>query len=80
MEPYIEINHVTKKFGDDIVLDDINVAMEEGKVYGISGNNGSGKTVFMKCICGFLPVTQGTIQVNGKIIGKGFSRKYRRYY
>jgi ABC-2 type transport system ATP-binding protein len=70
MEPYIEINHVTKKFGDDIVLDDINVAMEEGKVYGISGNNGSGKTVFMKCICGFLPVTQGTIQVNGKIIGK----------
>lgn len=69
MPPYIEINHVTKKFGEDTVLSDINVAMEQGQVYGISGNNGSGKTVLMKCICGFLPVTEGTIRVNGKIIG-----------
>lgn len=69
MSPYIEINHVTKKFGEDTVLSDINVAMEQGQVYGISGNNGSGKTVLMKCICGFLPVTEGTIRVNGKIIG-----------
>lgn len=69
MPPYIEVNHVTKKFGEDTVLSDINVAMEQGQVYGISGNNGSGKTVLMKCICGFLPVTEGTIRVNGKIIG-----------
>lgn len=69
MPPYIEISHVTKKFGEDTVLSDINVAMEQGQVYGISGNNGSGKTVLMKCICGFLPVTEGTIRVNGKIIG-----------
>ena len=38
-------------------------------MYGISGNNGSGKTVLMKCICGFLPVTDGRIRVNGKRIG-----------
>ncbi len=69
MPPYIEVNHVTKKFGEDTVLSDINVTMEEGKVYGISGNNGSGKTVLMKCICGFLPVTEGTIRVKGKRIG-----------
>jgi len=37
--------------------------------FGISGNNGSGKTVLMKCICGFLPVTSGSIQVGGKMIG-----------
>ena len=44
MGVYIEINHVTKKFGDDVILHDINISMEQGKVYGISGNNGSGKT------------------------------------
>ena len=69
MGVYIEINHVTKKFGDDVILHDININMEQGKVYGISGNNGSGKTVLMKCICGFLPVTEGVIRVGGKIIG-----------
>ncbi len=69
MGVYIEINHVTKKFGDDVILHDINISMEQGKVYGISGNNGSGKTVLMKCICGFLPVTEGVIRVGGKIIG-----------
>ncbi|MFG6384025.1 MAG: ABC transporter ATP-binding protein [Lachnospiraceae bacterium] len=69
MGPYIVIDHVTKKFGEDIILQDICITMERGKVYGISGNNGSGKTVLMKCICGFLPVTSGSIQVGGKMIG-----------
>lgn len=69
MKPYIEIEHVTKKFGEDIVLSDISVTMEQGKVYGFSGNNGSGKTVLMKCICGFLPVTEGVIRVGGKVVG-----------
>lgn len=66
---YIEIDHVTKKFGEDTALHDINITMERGKAYGISGNNGSGKTVLMKCICGFLPVTTGKIRVGGKVIG-----------
>ncbi|MEY8392828.1 ATP-binding cassette domain-containing protein [Lachnospiraceae bacterium 45-W7] len=70
MESYIEVTHVTKKFREDTVLYDINVLMERGKVYGFSGNNGSGKTVLMKCICGFLPVTEGSIRVNGKLIGR----------
>lgn len=69
MDAYIEIENVTKKFGTDIVLSGINVSMEQGNVYGFSGNNGSGKTVLMKCICGFLPVTKGTIRVGGRVIG-----------
>ena len=69
MMPYIEIKHVTKKFKEDTVLYDINISMERGKVYGFAGNNGSGKTV-LKCICGFLPVTEGSIRVNGKVVGK----------
>ncbi len=69
MKPYIEIDHVIKKFSNETILHDITINMEQGKAYGISGNNGSGKTVLMKCICGFLPVTEGSIRVNGKIIG-----------
>ena len=66
---YVEVCHVTKRFGEDTALLDVNIAMERGRVYGISGNNGSGKTVLMKCICGFLPVTEGRICVGGKVIG-----------
>lgn len=69
MTPYIVIEHVTKKFGNDTVLHDVHLTMERGNVYGICGNNGSGKTVLMKCICGFLPVTEGKIFVDGKQIG-----------
>ena len=66
----IELIHVTKKFGQELVLKEVNLTLEQGRVYGIVGNNGSGKTVLMKCICGFLPVTEGTVIVGGKYIGK----------
>ena len=66
----IELIHVTKKFGQELVLKEVNLTLEQGRVYGIVGNNGSGKTVLMKCICGFLPVTEGTVMVGGKYIGK----------
>ena len=60
---------MTKRFGEDLVLKKVDLILERGKVYGIVGNNGSGKTVLMKCICGFLPPTAGTIRVFGKRIG-----------
>ena len=69
MKSYIEVDHVSKKFGKDTALYDVCLDMEQGKAYGICGNNGSGKTVLMKCICGFLPVTEGKVFVAGKQIG-----------
>ncbi len=68
-EVCIEVSHVTKRFGEDLVLKEVNLMLEAGRVYGIVGNNGSGKTVLMKCICGFLTVTTGTIRVFGQRIG-----------
>ena len=44
--------------------------LEKGKIYGLVGMNGSGKTVLMKCICGFLQSTKGKVTVEGKVIGK----------
>ena len=68
--PCVQINNVTKRFGDELVLKEVNLSLKYGQVYGIAGNNGSGKTVLMKCICGFLPATTGTIHVFGKKIGR----------
>lgn len=66
---YIQLHHVRKRFGTEEVLKPLDFAVERGKTYGICGNNGSGKTVLMKCICGFLPVTEGLATVDGKRIG-----------
>lgn len=67
---YVAVDRVTKKFGNELVLKETTMTMRRGKVYGIVGNNGSGKTVLMKCICGFLPVSSGIIRVGGKYIGR----------
>ena len=66
----IQIENVTKKFGEAVVLDEINMELQPGNIYGLVGRNGSGQTMLMKCICGFVLPTSGTIHVNGKIVGK----------
>ena len=70
MEDIIVVENVSKRFGDNLVLDDVSVNFEKGKIHGIIGRNGSGKTMLMKCMCGFVPVTSGTITVEGKRVGK----------
>lgn len=70
MENLIELCNVTKKFKNETVLNNINVSFEKGKIHGIIGRNGSGKTVLFKCIAGFLSVSDGSIKVNNIEIGK----------
>ena len=59
MDVAISVQKVTKSFGDETVLTEVSRDFEEGKIHGIVGNNGSGKTVLMKCICGFLLPSKG---------------------
>nr|WP_300849464.1 ATP-binding cassette domain-containing protein [uncultured Acetatifactor sp.] len=66
----IEVKNVSKSFKGIPVLNDINITCRSGKIYGIIGYNGSGKTVLFKCICGFLHVESGEISVNGRVMGK----------
>lgn len=66
----IEVSHVNKNFRDNKVLKDVSLRCESGKIYGLVGHNGSGKTVLFKIICGFLSCDEGTISVDGKIMGK----------
>jgi ABC-2 type transport system ATP-binding protein len=66
----ISVQNVSKDFGQERVLNSVSRDFEKGKIHGIVGNNGSGKTVLMKCICGFLISTEGTVTVNGKRVGR----------
>jgi ABC-2 type transport system ATP-binding protein len=70
MDIAISVRNVTKKFGEETVLCNVSHDFEEGRIHGIVGNNGSGKTVLMKCICGFLLPTQGKVFVKYKQVGK----------
>ncbi len=66
----ISVINLTKSFREATVLHNINVVFETGKIHGLIGRNGSGKTMLMKCICGIVPYKIGEIRVNDKIIGK----------
>jgi len=66
----IEVKNVYKSFGREHVLCDISFSIPPGSIYGVVGNNGSGKTVLMKCICGFMKCDKGIIMVNGKQVGR----------
>lgn len=70
MNDAITVKNATKKFKETVVLDNITVDFGKGKVHGLIGRNGSGKTMLMKCICGLVPLTSGEIAVNDKVIGK----------
>ena len=66
----ISVKKLSKDFGQERVLHNVTRDFEKGRIHGIVGNNGSGKTVLMKCICGFLIPTEGEVIVNGKRVGK----------
>lgn len=67
----IEVQNVTKEFKETVAVNNVSVSFEQGKIHGIVGRNGSGKTVLFKCICGLFPITSGEITVLGQSIGDG---------
>lgn len=66
----IKVENMSLKIKKDVILNNININFEKGKIHGLIGRNGSGKTMLMKCICGFVKVTSGQVIVDNKIIGK----------
>lgn len=71
-EPVIQAAKVTKYFGEDCVLKEADLILRKGEVCGIVGNNGSGKTVLMKCICGFFARDLRSDPGTGKGDRKGY--------
>ncbi len=72
----IDIDHFTKRLHGRTVLDDVNLHFDnrdKGLVVGLQGSNGSGKTMLIRALCGLIYATQGTVTVDGQILGKDIS-------
>lgn len=65
-EYMVKVKEVTKQFKLLTAVKNVSVSFEKGKIHGVIGRNGSGKTVLFKCICGFMEVSHGEIYVNGR--------------
>ena len=61
----IEINHLVKKYGSHVAVDDLSLTVEPGKIYGFLGPNGAGKSTTMNIITGYLAATSGEVKING---------------
>ncbi|MEG0073480.1 MAG: ABC transporter ATP-binding protein [Clostridia bacterium] len=64
MKKYIEIKNLTKSINKHVIISDINLELQRGKIYGFVGKNGSGKSTLFKVIAGLLVPTQGTVKVD----------------
>lgn len=70
---YIEIKAASKVINKKTVLNNIQLSLEKGHIYGFVGHNASGKTMLFRAICGFIKLTSGQITIDGEIIGKDIS-------
>ena len=69
----VEVKGMTKCFKDITVLNDINMEMNSGTIYGIVGKNGSGKTMLFRCLAGLVKPTEGAIFFDGRVLHKELS-------
>lgn len=75
----IEVEHLTKRYGDFVAVDDISFDVRQGEILALLGPNGSGKTTTLKCIAGLLCPTSGTICIDGKPVSQQ-ARHVRRLF
>ena len=66
----LQINHMTKTYGDKKAVDDLSLHIQPGEIYGFIGHNGAGKTTTIKSCCGILQFDSGEILIDGKSISK----------
>lgn len=66
MEYVLEVNELTKKYGKFVSLDQLNMKVPKGAIYGLIGQNGAGKTTLMRVICGLQRETVGEYKIYGK--------------
>lgn len=67
----LTLENVSKKFGEKLILDGINLTVPEGSIYGFIGKNGAGKTTTMKMVLGLEDLTEGSIKINGESVTFG---------
>ena len=70
MDPIIQVDHLSKSYGDVQAVKDISFFVEKGKLFAFLGPNGAGKSTTINIICTFLKPNSGSVQVNGHTLGK----------
>jgi ABC-2 type transport system ATP-binding protein len=66
----IEVEHLTRKFGAFVAVDDLSFSVETGEIFGFLGSNGAGKSTTIRMLCGLLRPTSGTARVGGIDVGR----------
>ena len=66
----IEVIDATKYIKKALILKDVNISLESGRIYGLQGPNGGGKTMLMRLLCGLIHATEGQVLIDGKQLGK----------
>ncbi len=69
----VELKNINKSLSKRLILDNISYKFEYGKVYGLCGTNGSGKTMLLRAICGLIVPDSGEIAIDGKVLHKDIS-------
>jgi len=65
----IEVNNITITLKKDTVLKAVSYAFESGKIYGLRGRNGAGKTMLLRALAGLIPVNEGQIKIDDQVLG-----------
>lgn len=65
----IEVNNITITLKKDMVLKAVSYAFESGKIYGLRGRNGAGKTMLLRALAGLIPVNEGQIKIDDQVLG-----------
>lgn len=68
MDRIVEINHLVKKYGNTVALNEVNLSLDKGKIIGLLGPNGSGKTTLIKILTGLLKQYTGDVKVAGELL------------
>mgnify|MGYP001312366920 CR=1 FL=1 len=66
----ITLEHLSKRYGNALLFENVELCLQSGVIYGLVGENGCGKSTLMRCMCGFTRPTSGKVTVLGKVIGK----------
>ncbi len=70
---YLKVENLSKEIKNLRVLNKINLELNKGKIYGFRGKNGSGKTMLFRALCGLIKPTEGTVEINGQVLGEHIS-------
>lgn len=76
-EHIIDIDHITKRFGDNTIINDLSLSVEQGEVLVLVGPSGCGKSTLLRCINGLEPIQGGSIRLHGEPVEHGKPSLYK---